>query len=178
MKKLCEQYALALYELSEENKCEDLILTQMQEICRLLEQNPEYVRMLDNPTLEKSKRTELAKEAFDKADEYLKNLIMLLVEARHLNEFKAITESFSRLFDNKHNILRARALTAIKLDEEQKSAISKKLEELTGKTVILENTVDTSLVGGVLLKYGSKQINMSVRSELDTLAQMINQADV
>lgn len=178
MKRLCEQYALALYELSEETKREEHIFAQMQEICRLLEQNPDYVRLLDNPTLEKSKRTELAGKAFDGADEYLKNLIMILVEARHLNEFKGTTEAFSRLFDKKHNILRAQALTAIELDENQKSAISKKLEELTGKTVVLKNTVDASLVGGVLLKYGGKQINMSVRSELDTLAQMINKADI
>ena len=178
MKRLCEQYALALYELSKETKREEHIFAQMQEICRLLEQNPDYVRLLDNPTLEKSKRTELAEIAFNSADEYLKNLIMILVESRRLWEFRSTTEAFSRLFDEKHNILRAEVLTAIELDKDQTAAISKKLEGLTGKTVVLKNTVDTALIGGVLLKYGGRQINMSVRSELDTLAHMINKADI
>lgn len=178
MKKLCEQYAIALYELSEENKCEDTILEQMQDICKLLKQNPEYVRLLDNPTLEKEKRTGLVADAFDGAEDYLKNFIMLLTESRRMSEFEGSTKEFSRLYDIKHNILRAEALTAIKLDEKQKSAIKEKLENITGKNVVLTNTVDNSLIGGVLLKFGAKQINMSVRSELDALSQMINSTDI
>ncbi len=178
MKKLCEQYALALYELAEENKCEDVILAEMQDICKILEQNPKYVKLLDNPAIEKAKRTELAGEAFKEAEQYLKNFIMLLVEARRMCEFAGCTKAMSRIFDEKHNVLRAEAVTALSLNEAQAGEIRKKLEKSTGKTVILTNTVDSSVIGGVLLKYGGAQIDMSVRSGLDTLSEMIAKADI
>ncbi|MBQ7822377.1 MAG: ATP synthase F1 subunit delta [Clostridia bacterium] len=178
MKNLSEEYASALYELAEENSLEDIISEQMKELSAILEDNAEYVKLLDNPSIEKKQRTELALEAFGDAQEYLKNFIMLLVESRRMSEFAGCTAHFLHLYDDKHGIIRAEAVTATALDSIQSEKIKTQLEAKTGKKVILTNTVDSSLIGGVLLKYGTKQIDMSIRTSLSSISEMIANADI
>lgn len=178
MKNIGEEYASALYELAEETKAEDVILPQMDEISSLLAENPGYARLLDNPTLDVNERVSMANEAFSGVSEYLKNFIMILVEAKRFSCFNECAKAFSRLYDLHHNILRAEAVTASPLDAKQADAIKEKLERKTGKTVILTNTVDAGIIGGVLLKYGGEQIDRSVKSSLKAISNVISKADV
>lgn len=178
MKRLCEEYAAALYELAEENSLEDIISNQLAQIACLLAANPDYIKLLDNPAVEKQTRVKLAWESFSSAEQYLKNFIMLLVEARRVNELEECAKVFSRIYDEKHNVMRAEAITATPLDKQQSAQIKEKLELKTGKTVILTNTVDSSLIGGVLLKYGTEQMDMSVRTSLNSISDLISNADI
>lgn len=178
MKRLCEEYAAALYELAEENSLEDIISNQLTQIACLLAYNPDYIKLLDNPAVEKQTRVKLAEESFSGAEQYLKNFIMLLVEARRVNELEECAKVFSRIYDEKHNIVRAEAVTAAPLDKAQSARIKEKLEVGTGKTVILTNTIDPSIIGGVLLKYGTEQIDMSVRTSLNSISDLISNADI
>lgn len=178
MKNIGEEYAAALYELAKEANTEDVILSQMNEISSVLTASPEYARLLDNPTLDVRERVSMAKEAFSDATEYLKNFIFLLVEAKRFSCFTECTKAFSSLYDLHHNILRAEAVTATALDAKQAEKIKEKLENKTGKTVILTNTVDPGILGGVLLKYGGEQIDRSVRSSIKAISNVISKADV
>jgi F-type H+-transporting ATPase subunit delta len=69
-------------------------------------------------------------------------------------------------------------VTASPLNAKQADAIKEKLERKTGKTVILTNTVDAGIIGGVLLKYGGEQIDRSVKSSLKAISNVISKADV
>ena len=178
MKKLCEEYASALYEIAEEYSIEDTVAEQIKELSGILSDNPDYVRLLDNPAIDKEKRTELAHEAFDSVQEYLKNFIMLLTEARRMNEFEESAKHFLQIYDNKHGIVRAEAVTAAKLDAKQLEQIKAKLEKSTGKTVILTSTLDSSVIGGIILKYDGKQIDMSIRKSLNSISEIIANTDI
>ncbi len=178
MKKLCKEYAKALYELASEHSLEDTISTQLRQVCTLLDDNPDYVRLLDNPAIEKKQRIKLASEAFADVQEYLKSFILLLTEARHTNELARCADCFQRIYDTKHGILRAEIITACGIDDTRAESIRTKLEAKTGKQVVLSQKIDPSLIGGVLLKYGTRQIDMSVKASLNSISEMIMNADI
>ena len=53
-------------------------------------------------------------------------------------------------------------------------ALSKKLESITDKTVILTNRIDENLIGGITLRYGGVQLDDSIRSRLDKLRRSLS----
>ena len=61
--------------------------------------------------------------------------------------------------------------SAVKLEQEQQFLIAKKLQELTGsKNIKLKPVTDESLIGGFIVEYGSVQMDLSIKGQLDKIA--------
>ncbi len=178
MKTIGEEYAIALYELAAEADSVDVILSELEAISKLLLDNPDYVKLLDTPTLEEATRLKLARSAFSDASEYTRSFLLLLVEAKRLFCFFDAYKAFAALYDKEHNIIRAEAVTATPLAAKQCEQIKEKLQKKTGKTVVLTNTVDKSILGGVLLRYDGEEIDKSLRTSLKSISDMISQANI
>ena len=82
------------------------------------------------------------------------------------------------MYDEKYGILRASAVSAVPLSTEQSEKIKSNLEKRTGKTVILTNTIDTSIIGGARLDFGCEQIDKSVSSTLKAIGTLISDTDI
>ena len=77
------------------------------------------------------------------------------------------------LFDEERGILRAEAVSAVAMSDEQTKRLAARLGERTGKTVLIKNTVDQTMLGGVKLRYGGTQLDGTVRASLDRLARAL-----
>ena len=64
------------------------------------------------------------------------------------------------------------------MTQPQKTALTTKLEKMTGKRIVLENKVDPGILGGVVLRYCAKQIDGSVKARLDAFAQTLNKLTI
>lgn len=178
MKAFHESYANALYEVADEMGVTDVILGELQSISALLSENGDYAKLLDSPTIPTDAKLSLADESFGLVNVYLLNFIKILVENKCFGEFSKIYESFSSLYDEKHNILRATATSVLPLDKEQAEQITARLEAKTGKKVVLSNTVDPSVIGGVKLSYGGEEIDKSIKTTLKTIGNLISSTDI
>jgi F-type H+-transporting ATPase subunit delta len=71
------------------------------------------------------------------------------------------------------NILQVATLrSAVKLEQEQQFLIASKLQELTGsKNIKLKPSIDSSLIAGFVVEYGSSQIDLSVKGQLEKVAE-------
>ena len=68
--------------------------------------------------------------------------------------------------------------SAVKLEQEQQFLIAKKLQELTGsKNIKLKPTVDPALIAGFVVEYGSSQVDLSVKGQLDRISSELVAAD-
>ena len=169
-----KDYARAIFELSqEEGKCEETIKA-IELICEALEKNSGYTALLDSPALSKDERLSLISEAFGSLDEYSVNLLKILCEKHSVHLFKKIAAEVSALYDEARGIERVEAITAISMTEAQKEALTKKLEAITGKTVILDNKVDPTLLGGVVLRYSGIQLDGSIKHRFDELRKSLS----
>merc|ERR1712224_521873 len=92
------------------------------------------------------------------------NFLNLLIDKGRINCISEVIEAFENLYCKAMNIQVAVVKSAIPLEEEQRFLIAKKVQELTdSKSVIIKPVVDSALIGGFLVEYGSNQIDLSVR---------------
>ena len=101
-------YGGSLYELAQEEHLEEEILSEMKEIRALFRENPEYPRLLSEPSIPRKERIGLIDAAFgSQAEPYLVNFIKLLCEKNLLREFGGCQEAFQRRYFAAHNIAEA-----------------------------------------------------------------------
>ncbi|MBQ2876887.1 MAG: ATP synthase F1 subunit delta [Clostridia bacterium] len=162
------QYGKALFEITEELGTTERVLSDMDIARRLFSDSPEYLKLLDTPAVPKEERARLADEALGSLDTHLTNLIKILSEHHTAYIFPKVCEEYRKLYDNARGIERAVAVSAVPMTKEQISALTARLERMTGKTVKLKNDVDPSILGGLIVRIGAKQLDGSVRAGLDS----------
>ncbi len=167
------EYGNALFLLAEEEGLTEETLCDILTAEKVFSKNPEYVKLLDTPAISKAERLALIDEAFGALNENLKNLIKILCQRHGVYTFSEVRRTFCSLYDEARGILHAEAVSSVEMTEEQLSRMRDKLAEKTGKNVILRNTVDPKILGGIKLRYSGIQIDGSVKSRLDTFEKTL-----
>ena len=167
------EYAKALFDLTEELGRTDAVREQIISLEKIFEENPDYIKLLDTPALTKEERLGLVDAAFSALDEMLLNLLRMVCEARQMYAIKRLFSAYLAEYDASRGIERVSAITAAAMTEEQYDAMRRALEEKTGKTIVIENTVDKSILGGVKLRYMGKQVDGSLKTRLDVFEKKL-----
>ena len=168
-------YGGSLYELAQEEHLEEEILSEMKEIRALFRENPEYPRLLSEPSIPRKERIGLIDAAFgSQAEPYLVNFIKLLCEKNLLREFGGCQEAFQRRYFAAHNIAEAVVTSAASLSKEQEELLKKKLETMSGKTVVMELKTDPSVLAGVRVELDGKLFDGTVKGRLAELSRRIS----
>ena len=171
-------YGKALFELAAENGSDTQVRGELETIRAALRAQPDYVTLLDTPAVGTEEKLALIREAFGAADPMVLNFLSLLCEKRALYQFSACADVYDACYDEAHDLLRATAFTAVPMQERQCDALKEKLSSITGKTVILTNCIDETLIGGIALRYGGVQLDDSIRSRLDKLRRSLSETIV
>ena len=164
---LSNEYGKALFMLTEECGSSDAVLNDVTLAYEILKQNPDYVKLLDTPAISKAEKLALAEEAFSSLDENLKNLIKMLCERHIVYTLPDVYATYVALYNESRGIEKVEAVTAVPMTEEQISRMTEKLSSMTGKKIIIKNTVAPEILGGVKLRYSGKQLDGSVKTRLD-----------
>ena len=167
------EYGRALFLLAKENGSVEKIKCDLAVAIAVLKENPEYIKMLDTPAISKKEKLALADEAFSSVDESVSNLIKILSERHIVATMPDVYKTYISLYNEDTGIEEVEVITAIALSEAQADAMKKKLAGITGKTIILKNTVDDKILGGVKLRYEGKQIDASLKTRLDGFAESL-----
>ena len=165
------EYGYALFLLANEEGSLDTTMEDAKVAAELLRQNESYVKLLDTPALSKDEKTSLIDKAFGTLSYSIVNLLKILCEKRAVHSFAEVFDSYFSAYDAEMGIERVEAVTAVKMTEGQLSNLKVKLESLTGKTIIIKNTVSPEILGGVKLRYSGIQIDGSVKSRLDSFSE-------
>lgn len=171
-------YAQALFDLAAERGTEDRVRRELQIICQALQEQPEYMTLMDTPAVGSGEKCRLLREAFCGVEEMLQNFLCILCEKRGFYRLPACKAAYEKVYDAAHNILRATAITAEPMEDRQREALRNKLASMTGKTVELENSIDPALIGGIRLRYEGVQLDDSIQNRLETLRRSLAQTIV
>ncbi len=164
-------YARALYELAAERGTENRVREELQVICEALEEK--YITLMDTPAVGSQEKCALLREAFAGIDPMLENFLCILCEKRAFYRLPACAQAYNTVYDEAHNILRATAITAEPMKPSQSDALRAKLSAMTGRQVELENRIDTTLIGGIRLRYAGVQLEESIQSRLERLRRSL-----
>ena len=174
MSNISRAYADALFEICiEENSLEE-IMQQSAQLAEIMSANPEFVKLLNAPTVTKEEKTDLVDKVFSgKINKSLLNFIKVMVERKDTQEINASFADFEKLYNKHNNIEKATATTAVPMSDELKAKLVAKLNALTGKNVVLTNIVDPACLGGVILQFADVQYNDSVAGKLEILKNQL-----
>ncbi len=172
-------YGGSLYDLAAEEQLTDDIREQMSQIRQLFRENPDYIKLLSEPSIPNAERIGLIDKAFgDKAEKYLINFIKLLCERNILAEFSGCCDEFTRRYNADHNISEAVVTSAKALSEGQMSALTEKLEKISGKKISLKQRIDASVLAGLRVELEGKQLDGTVQSRLSGISKKLSEVIV
>ena len=173
---IANRYAEALFQLSEEENITKEIYNELHDVVEVIKNNKELDNVLKSPLVAKNENTQLIEALFNnKINNDLKNFLKILVEKGRISSLKSIELTFKELLNDKHNIIEGTVISAIALTEKQVKELEEKLSKKYNKNVTLENEVDQSILGGVLVRLGNTQIDGSVKTRLNNIKDQLTQ---
>lgn len=169
------RYAKSLFEVGVEEKCLDTLLDEMMSLKTIFSENADMLKLLGTPVLPSEEKLKILGELFEgRVSVYVLNFLKILTEKHRIASFDDIAEQFRLLYNKKNNIQEVVAITAIPLSEGLFTKLKLKLEQITGKTVVLENRVAPDIMGGIIIKMENDQIDASVKNRIEELKQHIS----
>lgn len=179
MTKTARLYGGGLYDLALEEGLTGEILEQLSQIRTLFRENPDYLKLLGQPSLPLEERQKLIDEAFAASTQkYVVNFIKLLCERGLLGEFGLCCDEFTDRYDRDNGIALAYVTSAVALTEAQRNGLKSKLERTSGKTVRLREKVDPRIVAGLRVEMDGVEMDGTVQGRLDTLQRKLKEITV
>lgn len=168
-------YGRSLYELAAGEQAADEICQEAEEIRKLFSGNPDYVRLLSEPSIHLQDRQKLLDEAFgDAVHPYLLNFLKLLTEKGIIGEYSACCRAMRQLYNRDHDIAEAVVTTAVPLSDDQAGQLLARLTERSGKKVSLRQKVDPKVLGGIRVEIDGKLLDGTVATRLKDLRGRLN----
>ena len=126
--------------------------------------------LLGTPTVTMDEKLGMIKDIIaDGISEYTGNLLCVLTERGRMGCFSGIVKNFRALYNEHFRIAEITVTASAPLSESVREKIAAKMSEVTGKTVSIKEKVDPSIIGGVVIDYGSTRYDGSVRTRLNEL---------
>ena len=174
--KISAPYARALYDFSVEHNIMHQITADFQNLDVFLSKTEDLTEYLANPLVNaERKRDILEKTLKSQLNEETFKFLIVLVNRDRINLLQAIIDSYLQLVYNLASIKMIEVSTAFAFTNKQKNMLVKKLKELTNaREIRLVITVDSSLIGGFLIKTNSKVLDFTIKNQLQNLAKHLD----
>ena len=167
-------YGEALYDLAKSEDLSGEILSQITVLAESFSAEPDFLRLLAAPNLSKDERCAILDESFrGKTHPYVLNFLKVLTEKGYVRHFADCCQAYRDCYNRDNGILPVTAVTAVPLTAAQAEKLTKKLSDLTGKTVSLTNRVDPGILGGVRLDYDGKRLEDTVSHRLESVRSLL-----
>lgn len=169
MAKLVSQvYAEALFGLGVENGLLDTLLEELNGMCEILGENPQFVTLLGHPELDQKEKTAVFDRVFDgKISKELNGFCHLLLEKGRFGELFAIREDYEHRCLAYHKIGVVYVTSAEELSDAQKENIRQKLLATTDFVSLqIHYQVDAALIGGLKIQIGDRVVDSSIQNRL------------
>jgi F-type H+-transporting ATPase subunit delta len=165
------RYAIALFDLAlEEDKLEE-VEDGLNRVDSLLGQSDDFSRVVRSPIFssDEQARALVAIATHAGITGLTANFLQLLVRNRRLFALRDIIGGFRRLLADHRDEITAEVTSAVPLSEAQADELKATLKAKTGKDVTLNQTVDATILGGLIVKIGSRMVDTSIRTKLNAL---------
>ncbi len=168
---LAGRFATALFALAHERKALDEVAADLGLIAAMVEESREFRRLIHSPVLKRAEQGRAANAVLEAAGvgELARNLVGLLAERRRLFALSDIIGAYRARLSSHRGEVAAVATSARPLTNGQVEALKKSLAQTVGKEVTLATEVDEGLLGGLVVRVGSRMFDSSLSTRLTNL---------
>lgn len=167
------RYAKALMQLAQKQNKLDTIYNDVKLIHSAVQENKDLAAMLQNPLIKGEKKEAVLNAVFSgKVDELTVKFIQQLVAQGRENILALVSNDFIDQYNTLKNIARVSVTTPAPLTDALRAQVIEKItKEYNLAQVELEEKVDESIIGGMILRIGDRQLDASVRRQLNDIKQ-------
>lgn len=168
---IAERYAGSLYELAVQSNSVDQVEAGLASFEALLGESDDLDRMIKSPVFSAEEQFKAVAAIADKAgiSGLVGNFLRVVAQNRRLFAVPAMIKAFRAIAAEARGEVAADVTTAHPLSAAQQEELKTTLKGVTGKDVAINAVVDPSLLGGLVVKIGSRQIDTSLRTKLNSL---------
>lgn len=165
------RYATALFELALEGKSLDKISKELKKIQALLEGSSDLDRLVKSPVFSTDEQMRALSAVLKKVkiSSLTMNFVGLITSNRRLFAIQDMIKAFGMLLAQHRGEITAEVTSATKLSTKQVNVVKSELKAVVGRDVKLDARVDASLLGGLIVKVGSRMVDNSLKTKLDSL---------
>ena len=162
-------YARALFEAAKDKGRIEPVRDELTTFVAAVEEVPELKSLIRNPELDPRTKAAALDAVLEGADELIRNFVRVVTEKGRAAQLDEIAREYEALVAAEEQILSVELTTAYELSDDEAAAIVQQIEQGSGQRVEAARTVDPDLIGGLILKAGSLEVDSSVRGRLDRL---------
>ncbi|WP_374449236.1 F0F1 ATP synthase subunit delta [Stella sp.] len=168
---LAERYASALFDLADERRTVDAVADDLRRLRTMLADSPDLRRLVRSPVLGREQQGRAVAAIADQAgfDALTRNFLGLLARNRRLFAVESMIAAFLAELARRRGELTAHVTSAAPLSESQLSTVTDALRRAVGGKVTVDLAVDPSLLGGLVVRVGSRMVDSSLRTKLQRL---------
>ena len=173
------RYASALFELADEARQIDPVGKNLLRFDALVAGSADLTRLIKSPSFTADEQVSGVTALLSKAkiDGLAGNFIKLVASKRRLFVVRDMVAAYKTLADQKAGVVKAEVTVAEKLSDKNLRAVVDTLKDVTGKKNInIAEKIDASIIGGIIVKMGSRMIDSSVRTKLNSLKVAMKEA--
>jgi F-type H+-transporting ATPase subunit delta len=168
---VAERYASSLFELARENNALPEVASALDNFQALIDGSEDLKRLIRSPVFGADDQLKAITAILEKAgiSGLAGNFIKVTAANRRLFAVPGMIKSFREIYARHRGEVSAEVTSAHALTPAQEQELKEALKGVTGKDVAINVAVDPSILGGLIVKLGSRQIDTSLRTKLSTL---------
>jgi F-type H+-transporting ATPase subunit delta len=168
---LAQRYANALFELAQDGDAVELVSADLASLRRATEASSDLRRLVRSPVFSAEDQAKALKAILEKmgANALTSKFILLIAQKRRLSALPPIIQAYEHLIAKSRGETEAEVTAARSLSDVEITELKSVLKSRLGKEPRLHSKVDPTLLGGLVVKVGSRMIDSSLRTKLDGL---------
>ena len=172
------RYATALFELARDQKSVDSVNVDLNRFDAMLADSADLKRLVRSPVFSADTQSKALTAVLDKSgiSGISANFLKVLTANRRLFAVTDVIRAFRALVAKFKGEATADVAVAETLSDKHLDALKAALKTVTGKDVALNVKVDTSLIGGLVVKLGSRMVDSSLRTKLNSIKHAMKEA--
>ena len=171
-KGLAGRYAGALYALAEESGKIDVVVRDMNGVAELVSANQDMLMLVESPAITWAEQTKAVTAVLEKggADALTVKFVGTVASNGRLHALSRIISAFLAEHARRRGEVSAEVISAVEMDDARRARVEQAVSKLAGSDKLsLSMRVDPSLIGGLVVRIGSRMIDTSIRTKLNRL---------
>ena len=175
---LAGRYATALFDLADQEKVLDPVASDLRAIGGMIDESADLKRLIRSPVLSRDAQGAAMKALLERADlsAITRNFVGLVARNRRLFALPGMIAGYLQLLAERRGEIRAEVTSAQEMSPAQITAINDQLKRAVGSKVAVDIRVDPAIIGGLVVKLGSRMVDSSLRTKLNSIKHAMKEA--
>ncbi|RFC62065.1 F0F1 ATP synthase subunit delta [Fulvimarina endophytica] len=168
---VADRYAQSLFDLARQEGSIQTVESELDGLRSLIEDNADFRRLVESPAFSAEQQAKGIAGVVDSAQPsaLTGNFLKVVARNRRLFALPGMIRRFKQLAAAERGEVEADVITAAAMSDDERNELKDVLGRYAGKTVTLRERVDPSILGGLIVQIGSRQVDTSIRTKLNSL---------